>query len=180
MIRQLLSRYANVPPKRWRFAANAFGRPRIAAPRPAQPLDFNLSHTSEHIVCAVAAVSDVGIDVESRVPDEFLAIARQFFSPSERRWLNDADAQESRDCFLTLWTLKEAYIKALGTGLSTPLDAFSVLPDKNDGALLLDDAPRPSGQRWYFKHWRLAADCRMAIAVRLPEGRAPDVTIRRF
>lgn len=121
LVRTTLSRYASgVPPERWRFELGRHGRPEIASP-PGSGLRFNLSHTSGLMVCGVTRERDVGVDVEDtrrRVASG--QIARRFFAPAEVREI-EAGAGE----FCDFWTLKEAYVKARGAGLSLPLRRFS-------------------------------------------------------
>ena len=134
MVRSVLSRYASVAPGDWLFVHNAHGRPRIAeAVRDSidirvqvNGLDFNISHTRGMIVMAVSRDRTVGIDVENtRRQRDGLDIATQYFSPSEAADLAALDAAQRQDRFTQYWTLKEAYSKARGLGLSLPLDQFS-------------------------------------------------------
>lgn len=179
MIRSLLSRYAPVPAEDWRFTSNAYGRPRIDAPALEPPLHFNLSHTHEFVVIAIARNADIGIDIESRIPDEFDTIAADFFSAREIRWLNEAvDRRAAELRFLQLWTLKEAYIKALGTGLSTTLDGFSIIPDGNGGAQLVERVD--AGGDWWFRLSMLDGNCALSVAARLPGRRQPRLTVREY
>lgn len=127
LTREALSEQAEVAPEKWRFVAGKNGRPEIAAPRLPRPLRFNLSHTAGLVACALTWSRDVGVDVERRDrPGTDLAVADRYFSPPEVRWLYEAAERERPDRFLILWTLKEAYIKAVGEGLSAPLDRFAV------------------------------------------------------
>ena len=123
-VRTVLSHYADRQPEIWRFEKGDQGKPEIIDP----PLNlrFNLSHTENFIVCAIALKHDIGVDVEwlERQADA-LSIADRFFSPLEVSELfsRPQNTQESR--FFDYWTLKESYIKACGQGLSIPLDQFS-------------------------------------------------------
>jgi 4'-phosphopantetheinyl transferase len=127
LIRTVLSRYSATPPTAWRFHANRYGRPEIANDGDAErSLSFNVSHTSDVILMAVTRDNVVGVDIESvnRAP-EALDIAERFFSSDEVEALRALPAPLQYDRFFELWTLKEAYIKARGMGLSIPLDSFS-------------------------------------------------------
>jgi 4'-phosphopantetheinyl transferase len=79
----------------------------------------SLSHSGDLVVCAVAPVA-VGIDVEVAAPRDIQAVAERYFTAAENRWLAGADPQR----FRMLWVLKEAYLKALGTGLAGGLDSL--------------------------------------------------------
>jgi 4'-phosphopantetheinyl transferase len=97
----------------------------VAAPAAGVGLHFNLSRATDFVVCAVADEEEVGVDVEDVTRAvEHLAIAAEFFAPDEVRALDELPAAEQRARFFTLWTLKEAYVKARGMGLSLPLDQF--------------------------------------------------------
>ncbi|KAH9307610.1 hypothetical protein KI387_035521, partial [Taxus chinensis] len=95
------------------------------------PLCFNIAHTSSLICCGVTTNSSVGIDVEEklrRTSTNVLAFANRWFSSTEIAWLDaSTDPEEQRKKFIQLWTLKEAYVKALGRGISgAPLKDFSI------------------------------------------------------
>jgi 4'-phosphopantetheinyl transferase len=126
LVRSALSRYADVPPADWSFAANHWGRPEIAGPGAVPALRFSLSHTSGLTACAIALDCDCGVDVEAfdRRGDP-LQLARRVLSAKELADLESREAGTRRDCFLEYWTLKEAYVKARGLGLSLPLREFS-------------------------------------------------------
>lgn len=88
-------------------------------------LYFNLSHSGKYVVCALAD-REVGVDVQqpTRVNE---AVIKRFFSDEEASYIH---AAEDRDrAFAEVWSLKESYIKALGTGIATPLSSFSVKPE---------------------------------------------------
>jgi 4'-phosphopantetheinyl transferase len=125
LTRRALSRYGDLAPERWRFQEGANGKPSLAAAGGTPPLTFNLSHTHGLVACAIAPGADVGIDVE-RVDRQVGAeqIATRFFSPAERADLARCPAGERARRFFELWTLKEAYIKAIGQGLAHPLNTF--------------------------------------------------------
>lgn len=126
LVRSVLSRYAHISPRAWRFGKNEFGRPFIAnAEGPA--LSFNLSHTKGMVVMAVSAPQAIGVDVENygerAAP---LDVAGHFFSPLEAKQLYALPKEAQQERFFHYWTLKEAYIKAEGKGLTIPLDEFSM------------------------------------------------------
>ncbi len=125
LVRHTLSRYADVPPPDWTFRANAYGRPDVDVDG-YRSLRFNLSNTAGLVACAVVRDREVGIDVEDTArPGETVSIAASFFSPGELRDSGKVRPEGRRSAFFDYWTLKEAYIKARGMGLSIPLDQFS-------------------------------------------------------
>jgi 4'-phosphopantetheinyl transferase len=126
LVRTVLSRYAGVPAEEWRFSCNAYGRPEIAASASAVPLAFNVAHSKGLIICGVSRARAIGVDTENvcgnRAP---LSVARFCFSPLEVGALEALPRAAQHARFFEYWTLKESYIKALGKGLSMPLDLFS-------------------------------------------------------
>lgn len=171
-LRRLLSRYARVPERAWRFDVNAHGRPEICAPSLDASLDFNLSHTAGMIVCLVGRERILGVDVEtSDRARRVLDIAKRFFSPAEARALRDLPPHRQLDRFLAYWTLKEAYIKARGMGLALPLHHFSFHLDETLSIRLsfdamIDDNPA----RWHFVRSRPTDRHHLAVALRCNEG----------
>ena len=125
LVRTVLSRYAKVDSRLWRFEKGERDKPEIIDP--PLPLRFNISHTKSVIVCAVALEYDLGIDVEHVYRDsDVLGITDRFFSQQEISELFSLSTEaQQRSRFFDYWTLKESYIKALGGGLSIPLDEFS-------------------------------------------------------
>lgn len=87
---------------------------------------FNLSHSGEYVVCALAPF-EVGCDVEQITPID-LNIARRFFFRSEYDDIAAQEAEEARsDLFFRYWTLKESFMKVTGLGMKLPLDAFEIV-----------------------------------------------------
>jgi 4'-phosphopantetheinyl transferase len=91
------------------------------------PLHFNLSHSADRAVLAVSTAGALGIDIEAVAPRRpFARLARRFFAGSEIEWFEAHAPADRRAAFYRMWTLKEAYLKALGTGLSVSSRAFEV------------------------------------------------------
>lgn len=114
MLLQTALERAGIPAERQRFAENPFGKPYLTE---FPDLHVSLSHGGPWAVCAVSD-RPVGVDVE--LPRCSYAVAKRYFHPEELPQATDAD----RLC--RLWTAKEAFVKALGTGLTTPLNSFRV------------------------------------------------------
>lgn len=152
LMRCVLSLYQpDVRPESWRFGYNAYGKPHILNGA-GEKLCFNLSHTQGRAVLAVAAGRRVGVDIEWCGKDvEMLELAEQFFSPGEAAMLRRASDTQRRNLFFQLWTLKEAYLKGLGTGLSVPLGSFSFAFTGSELSQIAFE-PRASGEQfgdWY-------------------------------
>ncbi len=126
LVRTALSHYSDLPPGGWRFMNDENGRPLIDPVAEPVSLSFSLAHTAGLAVVGVARGSDIGVDVEQagrRVDAE--GLSRRFFSPEEAAALEHLPPGRLEEQFPLYWTLKEAYIKALGLGLSHPLDSFA-------------------------------------------------------
>jgi 4'-phosphopantetheinyl transferase len=127
--RVLLSRYLKVAPAEIQFTYSAKGKPNISG---TSNIRFNLSHSGDFVLLAVTLNCDVGVDLEQMRPLPDLAnIADRYFSREETSELMSLPPEQHERAFFACWTRKEAYIKAVGEGLSTPLDSFHVtlLPD---------------------------------------------------
>lgn len=142
-------------PKSFNFRKNKFGKPEVEwnncnlwAP---PPLQFNISHTSTLIACAVTLDAPIGIDIEEKqrkTSNDILSLARRYFSPIEVEYLSAlADIERQRSEFIRLWTLKEAYVKALGRGFSgAPFKDFTIRLEASNSKQVTvvskSDAPR--------------------------------------
>jgi len=150
LVRTALSHYHPLAPEAWRFELSVHGKPRVD---PDCGLRFNLSNSPGLVVCLIAQGTEVGVDVEPYKHAEKIAqLAPEVFSPAELAQFESLDGTEKLDRALSLWTLKEAYIKARGLGLSLPLNRFSFLFGGMEGVRLELDASLQNepGQDWRF------------------------------
>ena len=129
----LLSGYAiykefGIPKDEMKFEKNKYGKPHIVG---KSGVHFNISHSGDYVACAVGGTS-VGIDVQEHKSGG-LDIAERFFSQEEKDALckavdsNSNSDDTKRKLFYDMWSLKEAYIKCIGMGLSKPLDEFGIV-----------------------------------------------------
>ena len=167
--RTVLSEYENCPPSLWVFSREYGGKPSITSPRTS--VCFNLSHTQEWVVCAVAQSSLVGIDVENchrKVP--VLTLAKRFFSKQEYLELASLPEKEQKNRFFDCWTLKESYIKARGEGVALGLSKFSFDFGAN-GAISFgcDSELQDDPAQWRFMLSPHQGDHRMALAIKRPQ-----------
>lgn len=140
LLGDVLARYAicgslGVKNEQLIFQYSEHGKPFLIEPG---RIDFNVSHSGDWVVCAVND-NPVGIDVEIIKPID-LSIAKKFFSKNEYYSLMNIDEHMRLKYFYMLWTLKESYIKAIGKGLSIPLDSFSININGEINATI-DDKP---------------------------------------
>jgi 4'-phosphopantetheinyl transferase len=126
VLRDLLGRYLQTSPGQIRFVYNAFGKPDLG-PEFASRLKFNLSHSADVVLIAIATGANVGVDLEHirELPD-CAEIARRFFSATEVDYLSRLPGHLYPEAFFSCWTKKEAYLKACGEGMATRLKSVSV------------------------------------------------------
>jgi 4'-phosphopantetheinyl transferase len=152
-----------VAPADWSFTTGRYGRPYVAAP--ATALHFSLSHTEGCVACVVSTHETVGVDVEKVSPRNApMDTARRFFSPEEVEALRDLPPDDAIDRFFDYWTLKEAYLKARGFGLSLPLDKFSMRISAAGIAISFQPDITDDPRQWHFTMSLPSAVHRLAIA----------------
>ena len=173
-LRVVLGSYLDVAPKELRFAYSEYGRPRLTAESAANALDFNISHSHGVALLAFAQERRIGIDVEKVRRDfETSEIAERFFSEAERTALRELQREQRHQAFFLCWSRKEAFIKALGEGLSHPLDQFDVSLAPGAPAALL--ATRPDSQevrRWMLRNIEVPGDYAAALAAEVTSNSA--------
>lgn len=154
LLRTTLSRYADIAPEQWAFRTNAHGRPYVSS-QGVNDLTFNLSHTRKLVVLAVTRGGELGIDTEdtvTRTPP--LEIADRFFAPEEVTSLRALPPGQRVQRFFQHWTLKEAYIKARGMGLSLPLDRFALhFSGERQVRLTLQATLQDAAENWRLRQW---------------------------
>jgi 4'-phosphopantetheinyl transferase len=167
LLRMLLGRYLDMAPDQLHFGYTPYGKPHLMAGVGQLPLQFNVSHSGELLLIAVAAGRSLGIDVEQiRADIEVEQMAAHFFSPNEQRALAKLSGAAQIDAFFACWTRKEAYIKARGEGLSLPLDQFDVSILPGEEARLLSTRPDPADAgRWSLTELDVAEGYKSALAV---------------
>src|SRR6185369_10798660 len=125
VLRTVLGHALGTPATDVIFRAGAHGKPELANADTGNPVTFNLSHSGTQIAAAVAFDRRIGIDIErcELTGRDVFEIARHFFSAPEIASL-EADPAKAPDLFFRYWTAKEAFLKAHGSGLGTPLDSI--------------------------------------------------------
>jgi 4'-phosphopantetheinyl transferase len=164
-MRRIISHYLSAKPEALTFAYGAYGKPALSGDLASSGLRFNMSHSHEVALFAVATERELGVDVE-HIRSDFASedIARRFFSRREVETFNALPKAQQVAAFFRCWTRKEAYIKAIGRGLSQPLDGFDVTLGPEEPAALLH-ADDDDVSRWSFSNIEVGEGYAGALAV---------------
>jgi len=154
-LRRILAGYTTLPARDLRLSIGPHGKPSLDAPATARArLEFNLSHSADLAVVAVARERPIGVDLERwRHEMDHLALAERFFSPAERASLR-ALAGRQGDLvhgFFAAWSRKEAYIKARGEGVTRGLHHFDVTLAPGEPVRILADRLDSAVGRWHMR-----------------------------
>ncbi|MEN8256278.1 MAG: 4'-phosphopantetheinyl transferase superfamily protein [Thermodesulfobacteriota bacterium] len=177
-LRIVLSKYVDVDPPDWIFEYNRFGRPEIARTLGVSDLRFNISYSDDLLVILVNNIIDGGIDVErTDGVDDPMQLGQSVFSPYEidilQRYQNDGSC---RTRFFEYWTLKEAFVKARGVGLSVPLNQFSFSIDINN-KVQIDFSSKLNNNPLTWQFLLEYPTSNHVIGVALRRGYHPDLSI---
>ncbi|KAL0743572.1 hypothetical protein Bca4012_085085 [Brassica carinata] len=199
LVRTTVSRYQTnnnnnhtvIDPRSLKFKKNVYGKPEVDwevddTTTNHPKLQFNISHTDSLIACGVTVNVPIGIDVEDKtrkMRHDVLSLAKRFYSSEEVKFLSSiADTESQRKEFVKLWTLKEAYVKALGKGFSaSPFNTFSIIWSEAGGYSLRGKAEERVGG-WKFRLLELAADSSHYAAICIggeDEEEAMNVIVHR-
>jgi 4'-phosphopantetheinyl transferase len=178
MLRKALSDLTGLNPLIWQFRNNIHGRPEIEAPSDYCHLRFSVSHAGGLVACLLAWDRNVGVDVEPiQQVDRMLDIADHHFAPFEVASIRALPDDEQSRAFLELWTLKESYLKARGSGLSVPLtEAAFAVKRKAAYQIVATFGPKLADDpaRWQFNLERLNSHL---IAIAIERGSCSRVKI---
>jgi 4'-phosphopantetheinyl transferase len=177
LLRTILAAFLNIDAKELRFSYSKKDKPFVGPAHADSGMTFNMSHSGGIALYAFGRRREIGVDVEQIRSDlDIEPIARRFFSVLEQQQLAALPEDARVDAFFRCWTRKEAYIKAIGDGLSLPLSQFDVSLDSLGTNALLATRPDSSvagqwrlrevpggagysaalcvrGQDWKLKHW---------------------------
>ena len=119
LLRQTLAHYLKVQPAGLQFDIGEYGKPFLAC----GSLHFNLSHTGDYMLIAVANFPDIGVDIEKLIQRSSLdAIAKRVFSEGELKLWRQLAPEQQLTGFYRLWTKKEAFVKAVGRGIALGME----------------------------------------------------------
>lgn len=167
-LRELLGRYLDRAPGDVHFAYSPYGKPEV----PGEALRFNVAHSDDLAVIGLTEDDPLGVDVECiRALRDIDSLAGTVFSTRELDVFRSLPPASKRQAFFNCWTRKEAFVKAVGEGLSHPLDAFDVTLRPGEEARLLQVEGSPARAAG----WSLLDVCPMdgwagAVAVEHPDA----------
>lgn len=169
LLRSALSKYADVSPDAWDFGRNFYGKPHIVAPDTGHLLKFNISHTNGVVACAINRGQELGIDVEYiDGKHDYAELTHLVLAEAELATLNRLPLCERRERFYVLWTLKEAYLKAIGIGLSIPLTSLEFDTAQRPICVKPTSGAPANFNQWHFESIMPAAKHVMALAIAIP------------
>jgi 4'-phosphopantetheinyl transferase len=167
MLRKILAQYLSISAEHINFLYSAYGKPALVENQNHPDLRFNLSHSNEIAMIAITRRCEIGIDIEF-IREDFASreIAEDYFSQMELDLLSSVPERLQTRAFFNCWTRKEAYIKAIGEGLSHPLNKFAVslTPGSPPELLHVDDNPLEI-TRWRFYEPNAPPDYVAALVV---------------
>jgi 4'-phosphopantetheinyl transferase len=162
-LRVLLGSYLSSAPEEIPFSYGPQGKPAIAKDT---LLRFNISHSGDFVLLAFTREYDIGVDIEQiRSLPDMDDLAQRFFSSEERSQIASMPREQRERAFFACWTRKEAYLKAIGNGLSTRLDSFCVTLSPAEPARLMHiNGDTHAAQAWTIQDLTLVPDYAAAIA----------------
>lgn len=169
-LRQILSEYLECAPQELTFREGAQGKPALILSADQRPLQFNLSHSHEAALVAVALARPIGVDVEYIKPNfDWAGIVNNYFAAAEIGRLRALPEHLRPRAFFAIWTRKESYIKAKGGGLSIPLDGFDVSVHPDEPAALLGCAADPQEvSNWSMAKLDVGSEYTAAVCAAVP------------
>jgi 4'-phosphopantetheinyl transferase len=173
LLRMILSPYVGLPPGEIIFTYGSRGKPGLARQEGRRSIEFNLAHSGGTAIYAITRDRAVGVDIEAFQPDfPTEDLARKFFSLAELAALRSLPKDMQSGAFFKCWTRKEAFIKALGDGLSCPLSDFDVSLTPGEPARLLHVKwASEEASRWCMENIDCIAGCAAAIVFSGPQCR---------
>jgi len=189
MARTLVGRALGVDPAAWAWREGPHGRPEVD--HPSCDVHFNLSHSAGLVLCTIARGRAVGVDVENLArPRPNWGLVERYCSPSEA---DDIQSHGDRwpERFLTYWTLKEAYLKARGLGISVALSDISFVQNQAGPTFFEKVGPASisvrferslagTDDRWAFHLFRPSERHLAAVAADAADGAQPAISVQPF
>ncbi|WP_299490291.1 4'-phosphopantetheinyl transferase superfamily protein [Acaryochloris sp. IP29b_bin.137] len=167
-LRLLLGQYLNVPGVSLEFDYGEYGKPQLVSSCNPLEVQFNVSHSHEFALMAIAMTTEVGVDIEQvNQRSEFLKISQRFFTTAEHQVLLQQPPHQQRQTFFQLWTRKEACIKAMGGSIAHGLEHINVAVDLHQSTRVIEVTER-SHRQLFLYNLSLGNDYAGAVATTQP------------
>ncbi len=172
ILRHLLANYLSINPCDIEFEYGDRGKPRLSSSQHPSFLEFNISHSQEYALFGFTYNDLIGVDLEYiREMTDALKIAQRFFSVREYELLRTTEKEAQPELFFTLWTAKEAYLKAVGKGLAGSLDSVEIeLNQPQSPRLQAIQGDKATAAEWSLYPCLPATDYLGAIAIQTPQS----------
>ena len=153
MIKEILSYYLCINKNLVRLHETKYGKPYLAFPVVRHPLYFNISHTEGHLAFAISTSTPLGIDIETVDRNVRLqSLMSRFFHEKEIiKFLTYTD-EERKKHFIRYWTLKEAFVKGIGTGILTSFNSFYLTRESDRTYCII---PNKKELQEEYSSWRI-------------------------
>jgi len=179
LLRTLLGSYLDMEPSQIEFVYGQYGKPALKAGIHEKTLEFNLSHSKDFAVYAFDLNHKIGIDLEHVHPmadmDDF---ARQFFSLRENVLINSLAGKQKEEAFFKIWTCKEAFLKANGSGITVPIDQVETTLESDGSVRLTSISEREEqAELWRLESFTPISGYQAALAVK---GNGGQISFRNF
>jgi 4'-phosphopantetheinyl transferase len=179
MVKIVLGSFLDIVPEAISLKIGKLGKPELSVSISKTPFQFNLSSSAGLVVLAVGTNDMVGIDIEKMRSLDIDKVVRRFFTATEADAIYRLIDVKRGAAFFALWTLKEAYIKAVGRGLHIPLDSFSIYTDSK-GKHKIKFIPPMVGdpKKWLFFQPEIIQTHRCAVAIKRDLRRYPNLDFK--
>jgi len=135
LLRLLIGKYLNLNPGELVFSYNEFGKPFI--PDDKSGLQFNISHSDDMAVFAFSNLTEIGVDIEKvKVIEDMEGVMNLCFTEYEKNWFRAINDEPRVETFYKMWTIKEAFIKAIGRGFSFDPKDIELTNESGDQILI--------------------------------------------
>ncbi len=173
LLRILLSRYLGAEPSQLEFVYGGHGKPALKSETLDRVLEFNVSHSKDLALYIFSWNHKVGVDVEYVYPlpdlDNF---AELFFSPRECAYIHSLSGEHKESVFFKLWTCKEAFLKANGSGLTIPINQVEISLGMEGSAIVgTIDGDIEEAERWHLETFNPIPGYQASLAVEGYDGR---------
>lgn len=167
ILRQIISKYLEIDAKNLIFEYNHFGKPFLVTDSLKHDLKFNMTHSKNMALYCISLQKEVGIDIEYLYREvEFQPIIDRFFSQNEKEFIENIAIDKHKEAFFKIWTRKEAILKAMGKGISHPLDMIDVPYERNNFTVSVNSTGKQGYETsFYVQDFLPAINYKASIAI---------------